>query len=74
MTGTGGGDGPVTVADLVAARSSLWSAPELAEILSVSAQFLYDLVKRDRIPSITLGASIRFDPKITADWLRERSR
>ncbi len=54
---TAGANEPMSIADIVAARPTLWTVPELAELLSVSSQFLYDLVKDNRIPSICAAMS-----------------
>lgn len=51
---------------------TLLTAEELAPILKVSQWRVYDLVKKEGLPSIRLGRAMRFDPAAVADWLEER--
>jgi excisionase family DNA binding protein len=62
-----------SIADTLAARKKALEVSELAEMLGLAPTTLYDMVRNGRIPSIRIGASIRLDPKITADWLRAQS-
>jgi len=62
--------------DLVAiieGKRGAWSASELAELLGCSGKHIYALAKTGRMPHLRIGGMIRFDPRITANWLRERS-
>ena len=54
---------------------------ELAKMLHLGKTAVYDMVRREAIPCIRLGYSVRFDPQEIAEWLhqhrmvvRERSR
>lgn len=61
--------------DLVAiieAKRGAWSASELAELLGCSGKHIYALAKSGRMPHLRIGGMIRFDPRATAEWLRER--
>jgi excisionase family DNA binding protein len=44
----------------------------LATLLAVSPKSVYAWVKAGTIPACLFGSSIRFDPAITADWVRNR--
>lgn len=46
---------------------------ELSDLLSVSPKTLYAMASKGRIPVIRIGSSLRFDPKLTADWIEARS-
>ena len=43
---------------------------ELANLLGVSPMTIYRQAKSGGIPSFRVGASLRFDPKMIARWLR----
>jgi excisionase family DNA binding protein len=43
---------------------------ELATLLNVSPMTIYRHAKSGGIPSFRVGASLRFDPKMIARWLR----
>jgi excisionase family DNA binding protein len=45
----------------------------VAHLLGSSPKTLYKMVKSNRLPCYRLGAAIRLDPQITADWLQARS-
>ena len=47
-------------------------APVLAALLGLGKTAVYDMAKCGRIPHYNLGGAIRFDPAITAAWLRNR--
>lgn len=61
-----------SIAAKLEARTTLITPAELADTLAVSVKSIYAWVANGTMPSITLGSSIRFDPAITADWLRRR--
>jgi len=46
---------------------------ELAPILSISMSNLYGKCHRQSIPHTLIGGAIRFDPHLTAEWLRSRT-
>lgn len=47
---------------------------QLSTLMSVDEASIYRMVNSEppRIPFYRIGTLIRFDPKITAQWLRER--
>ena len=61
----------------LATRIQRWpgalKVPELAVILGFKLTAIYEMVAAGRIPYIRIGPSIRFDPAITAAWLRART-
>lgn len=65
---TGGSD--------LASRIEKWpgalTALELATLLNMGKTAVYDMAATGRIPSIKIGATVRFDPATTAAWLRSR--
>lgn len=42
---------------------------ELAKMLHLGKTAVYDMVRRETIPCIRLGYSVRFDPQEIAEWL-----
>jgi excisionase family DNA binding protein len=48
------------------------TAPQLAIFLGMSRTAIYDMAANGRIPHFRIGSSIRFDPAVTARWLRSR--
>jgi excisionase family DNA binding protein len=63
----------MTLIESIAARKTAYKIEELAEVLNCSRYKLYDDVKRGRIPYFKLGSMIRFDPKLIANWLEQRT-
>ena len=57
----------------VAAHPGALSVPKLAMLLGFSRSAVYEMAQTGRIPHIRIGSSIRFDPAVTAQWLRERT-
>ena len=56
---------------LEACKSAL-KARDLAEIFGVTQQHIYKMAAMGVIPSFRVGASVRFDPGIVAEWLKRR--
>jgi excisionase family DNA binding protein len=54
-------------------RRTALSVAELATLLGLSAKTIYDLVSRGHIPYYRIAGSIRFDPALTAAWLRSQA-
>ena len=69
----GSGGMAADIIAIIEGRRGAWSAPELAELLGCSGKHIYALAKSGRMPHLRIGGMIRFDPRITASWLRERS-
>jgi excisionase family DNA binding protein len=63
----------MTLIESIAARKTAYKIEELADILNCSDWKLYQMVKGGRIPHFKLGSMIRFDPKLIANWLEERT-
>jgi excisionase family DNA binding protein len=63
-------DKSVSLADRVEGTDHALTADELARLLTVSRITVFKQAKAGRIPSFRIGTCVRFDPKITADWLR----
>jgi excisionase family DNA binding protein len=47
------------------------TASELATLLNMGKTAVYEMAATGRIPSIKIGATVRFDPSRTATWIRE---
>lgn len=60
-----------SIIDVVAESRSALKVEQLAELLGISKRGLYAQVERGSLPALRIGTSIRLDPKITAQWLRD---
>jgi excisionase family DNA binding protein len=54
------------------ARDGAMRARELAKLLGVTRQHVYKMAADGAIPSFRVGASVRFDPTLVAEWLRRK--
>jgi excisionase family DNA binding protein len=54
------------------ARDGALRAPELAKLLGVTRQHVYKMAAEGAIPSFRVGAAVRFDPAMVAEWLRRK--
>lgn len=57
---------------LEASKSAL-KARDLAELFGVTQQHIYKLAAKGVIPSFRVGAAVRFDPSVVADWLKKKA-
>ena len=60
----------LTLADRIERMGRALNAKELARLLNVSEVTVFKQAKAGRIPSFRIGTSVRFDPKVLANWLR----
>ncbi len=60
----------VSLADQIEHSDRALTAADLARVLSVSKITIFKQATAGRIPSFRIGTCVRFDPKITATWLR----
>lgn len=70
-SGSVGNEEPEFIANIAAEKRPIKTA-KLADLSGVSPRHLYDMVKENRIPFVDIGGAIRFDPKTTAAWFRDR--
>lgn len=61
-----------SILDDLETRKSVLKVKELADILRVSQDAIYDLADQGAIPSFTIGKQRRFDPKTVAYWIRKK--
>ncbi len=47
----------------------LLSVKQVAELLNISTAMVYQLVRRRRIPFISIGRTYRFSPELIQRWL-----
>jgi excisionase family DNA binding protein len=59
------------LASRIAKMPRALTAAELATLLNLGKTVVYDMAATGRIPSIKIGATVRFDPARTAAWLRQ---
>ncbi len=52
----------------------LLRAEEVAERIGMRTHYIYALARRDQIPHVRFGRSLRFRAEAIEDWLRERER
>jgi excisionase family DNA binding protein len=58
--------------DDLESRTTILKVKELATLLRVSEDAIYDLADEGTIPAFTIGKQRRFDPKMIAWWLRKK--
>ena len=52
-------------------ESPLWTAHEVAELLGVSHEYIWQLSREGRIPTVSLGRSRRYRRDSVLAWLAE---
>jgi predicted DNA-binding transcriptional regulator AlpA len=63
---------PTDLADSIVGKTRALRVNDVATLLSISERQVYKMAAAQLIPSFWIGGSIRFDPAITAAWLREK--
>lgn len=58
------------LADELEKRKNALTVRELALLLSLSEKLLYRLIRQGTLPALRVGASVRLDPTVTANWIR----
>jgi predicted DNA-binding transcriptional regulator AlpA len=66
-------EAPCSIATTIERYESMLTPAILPLLLCVSVKSIYAWVKQGTLPAVILGASIRFCPVTTAQWLRDRS-
>jgi hypothetical protein len=64
---------PRSIADTIERYGRMITVKEFAELMAESPKTTYARVKRGTQPATLVGSSIRFDPVVTAEWLRSQS-
>ena len=64
---------PCSIADTIERYGRMLTIKEFALLVSESPKTTYARVKRGSQPATLVGGAIRFDPYITAEWIRSRS-
>lgn len=64
---------PRSIAETIEQFGRMLTIEDLALLLALSPKTLYARSKRGSIPVTRIGSSIRFDPYLTAEWVRERT-
>lgn len=62
-----------TIIERIRAKKSALSVTEFAMLMGTGKAKIYRMVKAGRLPAIQFGDALKFDPKVIADWLEERS-
>jgi excisionase family DNA binding protein len=57
--------------ELSNSESSLWTAHEVAELLGVSHEYVWQLSREGRIPTVSLGRTRRYRRESILAWLEE---
>ncbi len=58
--------------ELVEQRSEALRVRDVAPILGISIQQVYKMAAAGQIPSFRVASSVRFDPQVFADWMRQK--
>lgn len=64
---------PCSIATTIERYGRMLTAKELAPLLGESPKTLYNRVKRGAMPAVLLGGAVKFDPYVTAEWLRSQA-
>lgn len=48
-----------------------WTAAEVAQVIGISKNAVYDAVERNRIPHVRLGRRVLFPKQPVLDWLNK---
>ena len=59
--------------EALSSRKGCLTVPELAEMLGVSKNGLYEMVKAGTLPGLRINTTVRLNPRTIAAWLRERT-
>jgi excisionase family DNA binding protein len=59
--------------EALSSRKGCLTVPELADMLGVSKNGLYEQVKAGTLPGLRIGTTVRLNPRTIATWLRERT-
>lgn len=62
-----------SILEVIRSHRKALTVNHVAELLGCSPKTLYQHIKQGRLACYRLGASVRLDPKITADWLEAHS-
>lgn len=55
----------------IGVHGALWTAQEVAAMLGVSHEYIWQLSREGRIPTVSLGRSRRYRPESVLSWLEE---
>ena len=61
----------MTLIQILEGRRKALKVHEVAELLEVSKQHVYEMAADGSLPAFQVGRSIRIDPQDLADWLRK---
>jgi hypothetical protein len=64
---------PCSIADTIERFGRMLTVKDLAMLTSESPKTIYARAQRGTQPASRIGSSIRFDPYLTAEWLRSQS-
>jgi hypothetical protein len=62
-----------SIADTIERYGRMLTVKEFAQLMAESPKTTYARVKRGSQPATLVGGAIRFDPHLTAEWLRSQS-
>jgi hypothetical protein len=64
---------PRSIADTIELFGRMLTVKELASLLGESPKTLYARVRRGGQPAVLIGGAVKFDPYVTAEWLRSQA-
>jgi excisionase family DNA binding protein len=62
----------MTLIEILENRQKALTVQEVAALLEVSRQHVYEMVADGTLPGFQVGRSVRIDPQDLADWLRKK--
>lgn len=66
-------DKPQSISEQIRKSPTALTVDDVAGFLNLAPKTIYSMSASGRIPSIKIGAVLRFDPATLADWIDERT-
>jgi excisionase family DNA binding protein len=63
----------LTLPERIEGMNRAMKVSELAKLLSLSRQRVYELIDSGQLPALRLGGAIRLDSTLVATWLRKNA-
>ena len=63
---------PFDVIEELSARRKALTVMDVANVLGLSKQSVYDQIKRGKLPALQFGTTVRLNPRDVAEWCNSR--
>jgi excisionase family DNA binding protein len=62
-----------SILEQLEAEPKLMDVKRLAAILDVSPKTVYKMVEEGRLPALSVGSLLKFDPQVVSFWIRRQN-